>query len=155
VKFSTFLLVLLCAAIVARAQETLGTIRATVKTRGDGSKVTTILDPEKRTAEETVTDQAGKVQRKITYLLGDGDLSIGAIFYDAKGNVTYKASYKRDTMGRVIESSFTSPDDQYLGKRKFVYGAGDAARVEDYDANGTLITRPQPAGRPAATPKKR
>jgi hypothetical protein len=92
--------------------------------------------------------------QKITYLLGDGDLAIGAIFYDLKGNVKYKASYKRDGQGRVIETSFTSSDDRYLGKRKFYFGSTDTPRVEDYDANGVLITKPQ-AVRPVATPRKK
>jgi hypothetical protein len=154
VKISAFLLSLLCAATLAHAQESYGTIRSTTKLRPDGSKSTTLLDPEKRTADETIVSQDGKVMQKITYLLGDGDLAVGAIFYDLKGNVKYKASYKRDGQGRVIESNFTSSDDRFLGKRKFIYGSSDTARMEDYDANGVLITRPQ-AVRPAATPKKK
>jgi hypothetical protein len=157
VKILTLVFALLCAATLARAQENYGTIRSTTKMFEDGSKSTTLMDPEKRTAEETTYDAKGKVTRKITYLLGDGDLSIGAIFYDAKGNVTYKASYKRDGSGRVIESTFTSPDEKYLGKRRFIYGAGSKTSVEDYDANGALITRAQPTSgaRPVATPRKR
>lgn len=154
-KIPALLLSLVCVAASASAQESYGTVRSTTKLRPDGSKSTTTVDPEKRTAEETVIDSKGKVAQKITYLLGDGDIAIGAIFYDLKGNVKYKASYKRDGQGRVIESSFSSPDDQYLGKRRFIYGSGDAARVEDYDAKGVLIARPQTAARPAATPRRR
>jgi hypothetical protein len=155
VKISALLFALVCAGTFAHAQENYGTIRSTTKLRPDGSTSTTLLDPEKRAAEETITDAKGKILQKITYLLGDGDISIGAIFYDLKGNVKYKASYKRDAQNRVIESSFSSPDDQFLGKRKFIYGAGDSTRVEDYDAKGTLIARPQAAARPAATPRRR
>lgn len=132
---------LLLAAPLVRAQETYGTIRATTKLREDGSKSTTIVDPEKRTAEETITDSGNKVLRKTTYLLGDHDLAVGAIFYNAKGVAIYQASYQRDAQGHVVESSFTSPDGRYLGKRLFVYGAKDAvSQVQDYDANGVLIT---------------
>jgi antitoxin component YwqK of YwqJK toxin-antitoxin module len=155
VKISVFLLALLCAAALGQAQESYGTIRATTKVHPDGTKSTTVVDPEKRTAEETVFDAGGKVRQKVTYLLGDGDLALGAIFYDPKGNVKYKASYKRDGQNRVIETSFTSPSEQYLGKRKFIYGSSDVARVEDYDANGALITRPQAASRAAVTPRKK
>lgn len=154
-KIPALLFALLCAATLARAQENYGTVRSTTRLRPDGSKSTTTTDPEKRTAEEVVVDSKGKTVQKITYLLGDNDVSIGAIFYDLKGNVKYKASYKRDGQGRVVESSFTSPDDQFLGKRRFIYGSGDSARVEDYDAKGTLITRPQAVARPAATPRRR
>ena len=135
------LVTLLVAAPVLRAQETLGTIRATTKLRPDGSKSTTVLDPDKRTAEETITDANDKPTRKITYVLGERDLAIGAIFADGKGNVIYKVSYQRDAYGHVVESSFTSPDGRYLGKRVFVYGAGDAVKqVQDFDAKGQLIT---------------
>ncbi len=145
---------LLCAAITASAQDSYGTIRATTKLRPDGTTSTTITDPEKRTAEETISDANRKVLRKTTYILGERDISIGAIFADAKGKVIYKASYVRDGAGRVIETAFTSPEDKYLGKRIFVYGAGDAvARVEDYDAQGRLIARPAAATKP--TTRKR
>jgi hypothetical protein len=140
---ASFLATLFVAAPLLRAQESFGTIRATTKLRADGSKSTTILDPDKRTAEETITDAKDKPMRKITYVLGERDLAIGAIFADGKGNVQYKVSYQRDAYGHVIESSFTSPDGRYLGKRVFVYGVGDTvAQVQDYDAKGQLITPP-------------
>lgn len=145
-KIFVLLTLIFGAAFSAGAQESYGTIRATTKLRPDGSTSTTILDPDKRTAEETITDTGGKPVRKITHLLGERDLSIGAIFADGKGNVTYKVSYQRDALGRVVESSFTSPDGQNLGKRLFFYGARDVvSRVEDYDARGQLMAAPQTA----------
>jgi hypothetical protein len=145
-----FLTVLL-AASVAHAQESYGTIRVTTKMLEGGFKSTTILDPEKHTAEETLVDAGGKTVKKITYLLGDRDLSIAAIFADGKGNVTYKASYQRDAAGRVTESSFTSPDGRYLGKRIFTYGVGDKViEMKDFDAQGRLISpAPTASGKPA------
>ena len=138
---------LLLAAPWACAQsETYGTIRATVKLRPDGSKSTTITDPDKHTAEETISNAAGKVLSKTTYILGENDAAESAIFYNAKGDVVYKASYKRDVVGHVIETAFASPDDRYLGKRVFVYGAdGNASQVIDYDANGQVIPSSQTA----------
>ncbi len=154
-KIPVFFFAVLVAAVSASAQESYGTIKATTKLRADGSTCTTIVDPEKRTAEETITDTKGKVQRKTTFLLGDRDLAIGAIFADAKGNVIYKASYQRDAYGHVIESSFTGPEGQYLGKRLFFFGTGDTVtRIEDYDAKGQLIARPQAAGN-SPTKKRR
>lgn len=146
-----FLFVLLLAAPVARAQESYGTIKSTTKLRADGSTSTTLIDPEKRTAEETISDANGKPLKKITYLLGERDLAIGAIFADGKGNVIYKASYLRDAYGHVTESSFTAPDGRYLGKRIFTYGAGDkVTQVQDFDAQGRLISPPPTAsGKPA------
>lgn len=138
------LVTLLLAAPFGVAQE-FGTIKATTKLRGDGSTSTTILDPEKKTAEETITTTGGKVQRKILYYMDERNNAYGAVFYDGAGNILYKAGYKRDERGRVTESSFTSKDGRYLGKRLFYYTSGDQASiVEDYDAAGKLI----PAKRP-------
>lgn len=132
----------------ACAQETYGTIKATTKLRPDGSTSTTITDPDKHTAEETITNAAGKVMQKTTYILGDRDLADSAIFYNAKGQVVYKANYKRDDAGHVLESAFSSADDRYLGKRVFVYGAdGVAKEIVDYDANGQVITPAQSASK--------
>jgi hypothetical protein len=149
VKTTVFIFALFCTALLACGQESYGTIRATTKLRPDGSSSTTIVDPEKRTAEETITDAGGKTQRKTTYLLGDRNFAVEAIFADAKGNIIYKAAYQRDGLGRVLESSFTGPDGKYLGKRLFTYGANDVVtRTEDYDAQNRLIVRPVPAGNP-------
>ncbi len=132
------------------AQETYGTIKATTKLRPDGSKSTTIVDPDKHTAEETILDAGNRVLKKTTYLLGDGELAIGAIFYDAKGKAIYQASYTRDGAGHVTEAAFSAPDGRYLGKRVFVYANGDTAtQVIDYDANGQLIAQAQPVTKAA------
>jgi hypothetical protein len=151
VKIPALLLSTLLLAATVCAQESYGTIRATTKLRGDGSTSTTIIDPEKRTAEETIADAGGKPMKKVTYLLGERGLAIGAIFADGKGKVIYKASYQRDAYGKVLESSFTSPDGRYLGKRIFAYGAGDkVTQVQDFDAQGRLISpAPTASGKPA------
>ncbi len=157
-KFSALLLLVsLCAAAAncARAQESFGTIRSTTKLLPDNSRVTTIKDPEQHTFVEIHADSAGKVQRKTTYFLGDNDQQIGAVFEDGKGKLLYKAAYKQDAQGRTVEASFTGPDDRYLGKRLFIFDRGETARIEDYDANGVLISRPQAVTRPGATPRRR
>lgn len=149
---------LVCAVSLASAQENYGTIKVTTRLHEDGTKSTTITDPEKHTAEETFVNAANKVIRKITYLLGDNDVSIGAIFYDAKGNVTYKASYVRDGANRITETSFSSADGKYLGKRVFVYTGGNgtaATQVVDYDANGQQIAAAQPVAPKGKTTKPR
>jgi hypothetical protein len=156
VKLSALLFALFCAMVTAAAQETYGTIRATTRLRPDGTTSTTVMDPEKGTAEETISDSNGKALRKTTYILGERNISVGAIFADAKGKEIYKASYKRDGLGRIVETVFNSPDDRYLGKRIFVYGSGETVtRVEDYDAQGQLIAKPQAAGKPTTTRKRR
>lgn len=153
-KLPVLFIALLCAVDCAHAQQSFGTIKATTKMRPDGTAVTTIKDPEKHTWEETVADASGKVLRKTTYVLGDRDQAVGAIFADGKGNVLYKASYQQDGQGRVVEASFTGPDGRYLGKRLFIFDSGTSARVQDYDANGVLISRPQAVVKPATRGKR-
>lgn len=132
--------------------EAAGVIKATTKLWEDGSKSTTIVDPDQRTAEETVTSAAGKVIRKITYLLDERNFALGAIHYDAKGTVHYKETYTRDAADHVIESAYTGADGHALGRRVFVYRGDKLAGVEDYDAQGNRIVPAQPAG--AARPDK-
>jgi hypothetical protein len=148
VKTLSLLLATFCLAVAfASAQENYGTIKVTIKQRPDGSTSTTKLDPDNHTAEETIVDAAKKVLKKTTYLLGDKDVAIGAIFYDGKGNAVYKASYTRDEVGHVTEASFSAPDGRYLGKRVFVYAGGNgdtATQIIDYDANGQQIAAAQP-----------
>ncbi len=134
-------LILLFAAVVCSfgQGEPPGTIKATIKQRGDGSRSTTIVDPDQRTAEETITDMSGKVTRKTTFVLDERNLALGAIHYDAKGNIHYKESFRRDSADHVIEASFTSADGRSLGKRIFTYQGDKVASVEDYDAQGIKI----------------
>ncbi len=149
---SLFALPLLLAPALV-AQEQYGTIKATVRIRGDGTKSTTIVDPDKHTAEETITDNANKPLKKTTYLLDENSVAMGAIFWDGKGNMLYRANYKRDDAGRVTEADFLSADNVPLGKRVFTYegNAPTATQVADYDANGQLLT---PAAATAGAKKR-
>jgi hypothetical protein len=150
-KLLSFALVALVAAPFAFGQgEPLGTIKATTKLRRDGTRSTIILDPEKRTAEETFTDSAGKVLKKTVFTVNERNFSTGAVHYDAKGNVRYKEIYTLDGSDRISESQLFARDDRPLGKRIFHYDERGKAYIEDYDAKGNLIPAPQPVkpGRP-------
>lgn len=134
-----------------------GTIKATTKLRPDGSTATTILNPDTQTAEETHTQAGGKVIKKTVFKLDDRNFATSAFHYDANGKMRYKESYQRDGADRISEARLYSPDDKPLGRRVFSYDAKGAARIDDFDAEGRLIARPEPArkgpGRPV--PKKR
>jgi hypothetical protein len=147
----------LCVGPLAFGQgEPQGTIKATTKIRADGTRATTIVDPDKRTAEETLTDSAGKVLKKSIFTLDDRNFSKTAIHYDAKGEIRYKESYTRDGSDRITESLLFSKDDRPLGKRLFYYDSRGKAEIQDYDANGNLIARPEPVkpGRPDKKKKR-
>jgi hypothetical protein len=154
-KTLTFLAAALFFAPVAFGQgEAPGTIKATTKLRRDGTRTTTIVDPDKRTAEETFTDSAGKILKKTIFTLNDRNFSTGAVHYDAKGNVRYKEAYTLDGSDRISESQLFSKDDRPLGKRIFHYDERGKAQIDDYDASGNLIVRPQPV-KPGRPDKKR
>jgi len=152
---STFLL---CLAILAAPLvpafgqgDAAGVIKATTKLWEDGSKSTTIVDPDQRTAEETVTNAKGKVLRKVTYLLDERNLALGAIHYDQKGSVHYKETYTRDAADHIVEAAYSGADGRALGKRIFVYRGDKLSGVEDYDAQGNRIA---PAQTSPARPDK-
>ncbi len=107
-----------------------------------------VVDPDQRTAEETVTDAGGKVQKKTTYLLDERNFAMSAIHYDAKGNIRYREAFQRDTADRVVESTFTSGDGKRLGRRVFLFQGNKAIGWDDYDAADNRIA----AGRPGQGP---
>ena len=146
-KTTALLFALLLPLAAARAQ---GTIRATTRILPDGSTLTAVTDPEKRTREESIVDTAGKVRSKTIFFLNQHNFAKGATYLDAKGNIRYKEAYKFDYSGRLTESKFFSADDRPLGRRVFLYEGKNDARIEDYDAAGNrLAAGARPAtGRP-------
>lgn len=147
---------LLAASAATFAQgEAPGTIKATTKIRPDGTTATTVVNPETQTAEETITDSKNKVLRKTTFLLDERNFAIGAVHYDGKGNVRYKESFSRDMANNVVEARFSTGDGKPLGRRIFVYNGDKVMRVEDYDAQGNLMTPPKPAPTSRGRPDKK
>jgi hypothetical protein len=118
-----------------------GAMKATTTILADGSQVVRVVNPDKREATETTTDSAGKVIKKVWYSLDERDLTTGAVHYDAKGNIRYKESYKRDAADRIIVTYLYSANDKYLGKRETIYDTGTKhAAIVDYDAQGNMIS---------------
>ena len=116
-------------------------IHASVTYHKDGTRSSVVNDPGKGTSEETVTDSAGKIKYKVTYLLDERSQPLGSITYDPKGNVMYRASYKRDGMDRVDEESISSADGQLMRRRVYTYGNGNkVTNIMEYDGNGNLVS---------------
>jgi hypothetical protein len=138
------LLIGLALIPLARGQGDGGPIKATMRLRPDGTRATTVVDPEKRSAEETITTSNGKMIQKTVFQLDDRDLATSATHYDSKGSVYYKDTYNRDDNDRIVESSFSDAKGKPLGKRVFVY-LGDKVSIEDYDADGNRIMPAKPA----------
>jgi len=130
-----------------------GVLRATTRVLPDGSTLTTVTNPDTQTREETIAEagaggKAGKVLSKTIYFLNEQNFAKGATHLDGKGAVRYKETYLFDYSGRIMESKLFSADNRPLGRRVFIYDGKvqSQARIEDYDANGNLITA---ATRPA------
>ncbi len=141
------IIALLIASLAIAAAQDAPVIRATTRVLADGSHATTITDLDARTATETITDAGGKMMRKTLFTLDESGASIGAIHYDAKGNVRYKEAYKR-AGGQIAASYLYSKEDKLLGHRMFLYGGkGEVIQIDDYDAAGKLIPKATPAGK--------
>ena len=141
----TRVLLFLLAALPLAAH-TQGTIKATTRMRPDGTMATTVLNPDTRTSEETITEvgtdqRPGKVLSKTVYFLNDQNFAKGATHLDGQGKVRYKESYKFDYSGKIMEATLFGPNNEPLGRRVFVYeGKAQPVRVDDYDVNGSLLT---------------
>ena len=143
-KTAALFCALLLPLAAARAQ---GTIRATTRVLPDGSTLTAVTDPDKRTREESIVDAAGQVRSKTIFFLNSQNFARGATHLDAKGVIRYKEAYKFDSSGRINESKLFSADDRPLGRRVFIYEGKNSARIEDYDAAGNrLAAGARPSG---------
>ena len=134
-------LIITFASLAFGQFEAPGTVKATSKLRPDGSMSTTIVDPDKRTAEETLTDASGKMMKKTVYSLDENNFVTGAVYYDAKGNVRYKERYTLDYSNRITESAIFSATNQPLGRRVFTFDSKGKTHVDDYDAAGNLMVQ--------------
>ena len=132
------------------------TIHATSRLYDDGTRSNTVVDAEKRTAEETLEDARGKILRKVTYLMDEQNQYIGSMTYDPKGTLVFRTAYKYDSAGRVEEETISGPDGTFLRRRVYAYGAQNKlTNVTEYDASGQKIVTARRQGGAAATPAAR
>ena len=140
--------------VIAFAQGT--TIKATATMHPDGTRSTTVTDPDKRTTEETWLDASGKTLRRIVYPLDERDMPAGANVFDKNGKLTYKSTYTRDSADRIGDETIYSANGQMLRRRVYQYDARNKiSGVEEYDAKGTLIPRAVEKTSPARPDKKK
>jgi hypothetical protein len=115
-----------------------------------GTRSTTILDPEKHTAEETFTDSAGKVLKKTVFTVNERNFSTSAIITTRGAmSATKRFTHWTEAIGSVKRSSL--PRTIGHSANAFSITTNEAkAYIEDYDAKGTLIPAPAPVkpGRP-------
>jgi hypothetical protein len=151
-------------------------LRSTTAVRPDGSVMTTVVNPEAHTREETFSDASGYLLRSVLYLLDDRNVAISAIHYSIKPGfkpevirkpgtkpaepekiLRYKEVYKLDMSDRVVESTLTSANGAAMGRRVYAYDSKGRAQVQDYDANGLLISSSsaQPEAKPLIRGRRR
>ena len=136
-RFALFLI--LTAAACA---QDFAPIKAVTTVHGDGSKSATVTNPDAGKMEETVTDAAGKLMRKVVYQLNETGQPKNAIFYDAKGKITSKAVYERDSADRIGKETIFSGNDITLRKRIYHYDAKNrVSGIDEFDSDGRPIPK--------------
>lgn len=112
-------------------------IHAVTVIHEDGTKTSTITDPEKHSAEATTYDARDKVLEKIVYALDDTNQIASGIVYNANNRAVFKAAYKRDDMNRMAEEDDYTMNDQLLRRFVYEYGpTGRLVRIRAYDSQG-------------------
>ncbi|HEX8312250.1 MAG TPA: hypothetical protein VF614_13090 [Chthoniobacteraceae bacterium] len=153
----TLPLLLVSAAILSHAHaQSDAPIKATTTMHADGTRSTTVTNPDARTTEETLLDSGGKTIRRIVYALDERDLPTGATIYEKDGKMSFKSTYKRDSADRISEETILSANGQTLRRRVYSYGANNKiSGVDEYDSNNALIPRAPVKTSPARPDKKK
>ena len=127
-------------------------IKVTNRQYPDGSGSSKLLDPEKRTAEETFVDSRGRTTHKIVYGLDERQQPASAHYYSAAGVLVYKATYKLDGADRIIQEVMMDKNGKLLYTRNYNYGTRNGRSavlgIDLYDDQNRLVV-------PAKTKKRK
>jgi hypothetical protein len=122
-------------------------IRITNREYPDGSGSSRETDPSKRQSTETFYDSSRKVTHKAVTKLDEHLAPVSAIFYNAKGVIYQKCTYRLDGEDRIIQEVIYDAKDNLLGTKNYTYGSRNGSaivvNVDIYDANGNLIQTPR------------
>ncbi len=147
------LLVLLVAASAAVA---VPPIRITNRGYPDGSGSSRETNALKRESVETFYDSSRRMTHKVIYKLDERLQPQSGIFYNAKGIIYQKSTYRLDGQDRIIQEVIYDAKDALICTKNYTYGSrGGGAivvNVDTYDANGNLIQAPR---RPSSSKKSR
>ena len=133
-------------------------ITSTSRLFDDGSRVDTQKNRDEGTAKETYYNAAGKVTKRVNYLLDEqGRIREGQVC-TPDGKVVASLSCTYDTFGRLSEQMDKTAQGAVLRRLVYQYDAqGNVASISIYDGQGKLLEKslptrnlPQPA--PAAAP---
>ena len=135
-----------------------------VSVNADGSRTLYEVDDAHRRATSTITERDGKLRQKIQYELDAAGRFTSRTIFDADGKLRSKTVYKYDKAGHVLEQTQLGKDEAILNKIAYVYDrqTGKQAGYSVFDGNGKLVnqsaenaSRPAPAPKPSASPRRR
>lgn len=120
-------------------------VRVTVAINEDGSRTAYEFDQANHKAIATTTDAAGKVLKKIRYVLDDGGrFSTGEVF-GPKEQFRFKTVYKYDASGQLLQETQCTKEDVVTNKIVYAYDAmGKQTGYSVYDGAGRLLGNTTP-----------
>jgi YD repeat-containing protein len=134
-----------------------------VSVNADGSRTLYEVDNAHHRATSTITGRDGKLRLKIQYELDAAGRFTSRTVFDADGKLQSKTVYTYDKAGRVLEQTQLGKDESILNKIAYSYDrqTGKQAGYSVFDGNGKLVnktaenvSRPAPAPKPSASPKR-
>ncbi len=121
-----------------------GTIRAKTVAHADGSYTEIITDEKEMVSRVTNYDAAGKVIGKMLNRLGSNLEPLKSYVYDSEGRPLYWAKLKRDSNGRVSESTEYTPQNKMIRRVVYRYDTiGKLMGVKTFDSEGREIVAPK------------
>src|SRR5690606_38977201 len=128
------------SAMPTVAQQDMGAIRVTTTLLPDGSRIESKTDPAARTVESTTIDPNDNVKERAIYY---GNALSGQVdrgeFFSPDGKLLYKASYTRDSQGRITEEARYGANGRLEQRKTYDYGAdGRVVAVKTYGPDGEL-----------------
>src|ERR1043166_8609146 len=141
--FCIFLSIAFSSSVSLAQDEGGGTIKVTTRLLPDGTKAVLKTNIEEHTMESLTYDGSDKLKQRIVYMLDEQDQPMSGIIYAPNGQPAYKASYKHDQFGRIIEEADYTLNNQLI--RRFVYEfRGKDVRVRAFDATGNELQKTAP-----------
>jgi len=109
----------------------------------DGTGSSKIMNPDKKTAEETFMDSKGKVTHKIVYALDERLQPVSAACYSAKGILNYKSAYTLDGADRIIQEVMSNGQGKLICTKNYIYGTRNGQsqllEIEWYDSKNNRV----------------
>ncbi len=132
---------------LASAASAVPPLRITNRGYPDGSGSSRETNALKRESIETFYDSSRRMTHKVVYKLDDRLQPQSGIFYNAKGLIYQKSTYRLDGEDRIIQEVIYDAKDSLICTKNYTYGSRNGGaivvNVDTYDANGNLVQAPR------------